>query len=62
MIKNTDELETISAFALDAVTGGADPAVSAKGELVSFGGTGVNGPPASTQSGGGGTSTLMPLQ
>jgi hypothetical protein len=56
------ELETLPVLALETVTGGVDPAVQAKGEAISFIGTGVNGPPASTASGGGSGGNLMTWQ
>jgi hypothetical protein len=58
------ELETLPVLALETVTGGAgvDPAMQAKGEAISFAGTGVNGPPASTASGGGSGGNLMTWQ
>ena len=63
-MKHSDQLESSSEAALHHVIGGAgpDPSMSAKGDFTSFLGTGVNGPPASTQSGSGGAGgNLMPV-
>ncbi len=61
-MKQIDQLETIGEAALHQVIGGAgpDPSMSGKGDFMSFLGTGMNGPPASTQMGSGGTGGSLP--